>query len=126
MARARLRITGFLSVLFVGGLGLAVLAGPANCPCLAEFAAATEHTSTPQRAGVSRFAYMQPAAVIAAGELAAHFAGELPMLSTAALLEPRRSDRHVADLRPRRPGPCATAPAHASDDLAPAPSAACR
>lgn len=32
LARARLRLTGFLSVLFVGCLGLAVLAGPASCP----------------------------------------------------------------------------------------------
>ena len=32
-AGARVRWTGSLSVLFIGGLGLAVLAGPANCPC---------------------------------------------------------------------------------------------
>ena len=32
-AGARMRLTGSLSVLFIGGLGLAVLAGPANCPC---------------------------------------------------------------------------------------------
>ncbi len=88
LARARLRITGFLSVIFVGGLGLAVLAGPASCPCLGEFAVADTHSSAPHRADASRFAYMQPAAVIAAGELAAHFAGERPMLSTAALLDP--------------------------------------
>lgn len=30
---ARLPATGFLSVLLVGGFALAVLAGPANCPC---------------------------------------------------------------------------------------------
>ncbi len=119
LARARLRITGFLSVIFVGGLGLAVLAGPANCPCLGEFAAATEHTSPPRRDDVSRFAYMQPAAVIAAGELAAHFAGELPMLSTASLLDPDETIG-VSPISTSATGPSRDAPAQASDDLAPA------
>jgi len=32
-ARSRLRFSGSLSVIFIGGLALAVLAGPANCPC---------------------------------------------------------------------------------------------
>jgi hypothetical protein len=119
LARARLRITGFLSAIFVGGLGLAVLAGPANCPCLGEFVAATEHTATPRPASVSRFAYRQPAAVIAAGELAAHFAGDLPMLSTAALLEPDDSIG-VSPITTSATGPSRDAPALASDDLAPA------
>lgn len=119
LARARLRITGFLSVIFAGGLGLAVLAGPANCPCLGEFAAATEHSPAPRRDDVSRFAYMQPAAVIAAGELAAHFAGELPMLSTAALLDPDESIG-VSPISTSATTPLRDAPARASDDLAPA------
>ena len=106
-------------MIFVGGLGLAVLAGPANCPCLGEFAAATEHTSTPRRDDVSRFAYMQPAAVIAAGELAAHFAGELPMLSTASLLDPDETIG-VSPISTSATGPSRDAPAQASDDLAPA------
>jgi len=119
LARARLRITGFLSVIFVGGLGLAVLAGPANCPCLGEFAAATEHTSAPRHASVSRFGYMQPAAAIAAGELAAQFAGELPMLSTAALLEPGEMTG-VSPISTSATEPLRDVPAQASDDLAPA------
>lgn len=119
LARARLRITGFLSVIFVGGLGLAVLAGPANCPCLGEFAA-TEHTQAPRHADVSRFAYMQPASAIAAGELAAHFAGDLPMLSTASLLDPDETIG-VSPISTSATGPLHDdAPAQASDDLAPA------
>lgn len=120
LARARLRITGFLSVIFVGGLGLAVLAGPANCPCLGEFAVATERTQAPQHADVSRFAYMQPASAIAAGELAAQFAGDLPMLSTASLID---SDETigVSPISTSAIGPLRDdAPAQASDDLAPA------
>jgi len=78
LADARLRATGFLSVLFIGGLGLAVLAGPANCPCHSRLAAAAQ-TLRDARI-VSRFAYVKAAAIEADDEL--------PMLSMAALVEP--------------------------------------
>jgi hypothetical protein len=78
LAGARLRATGFLSVLFFGGLGLAVLAGPANCPCHSRLAAAPETLRDTRL--VSRFAYVKAAAINADPEL--------PMLSMAALVEP--------------------------------------
>jgi len=77
LASARLRATGFLSVLFIGGLGLAVLAGPANCPCHSRFAAAPETMRDARLA--SRFAYVKAAAIDADSEL--------PMLSMATLVE---------------------------------------
>lgn len=78
LASARLRATGFLSVLFVGGLGLAVLAGPANCPCHARLAAAPETLRDARL--LSRFAYMKAAPIDPDAAL--------PMLSMAALVEP--------------------------------------
>jgi hypothetical protein len=78
LAGARLRATGFLSVLFIGGLGLAVLAGPANCPCHSRLAAAPETLRDARL--VSRFAYTKAAAF---GTDA-----ELPVLSMAAIVEP--------------------------------------
>lgn len=58
-AGARMRLTGSLSVLFIGGLGLAVLAGPASCPCSSPFA---------QQATLERLGYVQNAAFMNAGE----------------------------------------------------------
>jgi hypothetical protein len=78
LAGARLRATGFLSALFVGGLGLAVLAGPANCPCNSGLAAAPQTLRDARL--VSRFAYVKAAGTDADAEL--------PMLSMAALVEP--------------------------------------
>ena len=42
LASTRMRLTGFLSVLFIGGLGLAVLAGPSSCPCSNAFTIAEQ------------------------------------------------------------------------------------
>ena len=42
LANARMRLTGFLSVLFIGGLGLAVLSGPSSCPCSNAFTIAEQ------------------------------------------------------------------------------------
>lgn len=56
MASAHLRASGSLSVLFLGGLALAVLAGPVSCPC------DSLHAASPLLAGgdaraMSRLAY---------------------------------------------------------------------
>ncbi|CAN1722240.1 conserved protein of unknown function [Hyphomicrobium sp. 1Nfss2.1] len=61
LARARMRLTGFLSVLFVGGLGLAVLAGPATCSC-------TVGAMTAQANSLTRLGYIENAHFIAARE----------------------------------------------------------
>jgi hypothetical protein len=58
-AGARIRWTGSLSVLFIGGLGLAVLAGPANCPCSSTLA---------QQASLERLGYVQSAAFLDASD----------------------------------------------------------
>jgi hypothetical protein len=96
MSGARLRATGTLSVLFVAGLGLAVLAGPASCPCDRNVAAAELPDSPPS---LSRFTYAIASAAVEHGlprasfELAAAPAAEedLPTLSTVAMLEPEES-----------------------------------
>lgn len=93
LARARMRLTGFLSVLFVGGLGLAVLAGPANCPCSNGFGAAGENS-------LARLGYVQNTELLTTRESVP----ELPSLSTATLLEPDSKllepDIKAADLKP--------------------------
>lgn len=83
LGRARMRLTGFLSVLFVGGLGLAVLAGPANCPCSSAFTVADQSQ-------LSRLGYVQSAVMMTTREFASRGA-ELPTLSTAALIEPNEN-----------------------------------
>jgi hypothetical protein len=83
VTRARLRWTGSLSVLFVGSLGLAVLAGPANCPCSSVFAVA-------EQSSLLRLGYVQNARMMTEREFGAQDA-ELPELSTAALVEPEQS-----------------------------------
>ncbi|KAB2943671.1 MAG: hypothetical protein K8F92_13360 [Hyphomicrobium sp.] len=80
LAGARMRLTGFLSVLFIGGLGLAVLAGPASCPCSTTSAVA-------ERSSLSRLGYVQNARLVSAREIAMH-EPEPAVLSNAALLEP--------------------------------------
>ena len=80
---ARVRWTGSLSVLFIGGLGLAVLAGPANCPCSSAFAVA-------EQSSLARLGYVQNARMMVEREMAQPDA-ELPALSTAALIEPEES-----------------------------------
>jgi len=101
-AHARMRATGFLSVLFVGGLGLAVLAGPANCPCNDRIALA----EVPQASApiAARFSYTKDATILDDAGADRHWrlqfarestpaVSELPTLSTGALLE---ADNSVA------------------------------
>jgi hypothetical protein len=80
LARARMRLTGFLSVLFVGGLGLAVLAGPANCPC-------TSPVNLADRSVTERLGYVETARFISTREHLAS-AADLPVLGAATLIEP--------------------------------------
>jgi hypothetical protein len=77
-AGARMRLTGSLSVLFIGGLGLAVLAGPASCPCSSTFA---------QQASLERLGYVQNAAFMDASEAPA-IAPERVAFSDAEFLGP--------------------------------------
>lgn len=86
-ASARLRLTGSLSILFIGGLGLAVLAGPANCPCSVEMDVA-------QRSSLTRLGYVDNARFVS--EVTSQ--QELPTLATAALVEPGESAAGVSPI----------------------------
>jgi hypothetical protein len=79
----RLRWTGSLSVLFIGGLGLAVLAGPASCPCSSAFTLA-------EQSSLARLGYVQNAHMMTERETLQP-QSELPVLSTAALIAPEES-----------------------------------
>lgn len=103
---ARLHASGFLSVLFIGGLGLAILPGPASCLC--EHRLATAAIAEPLRntRALGRFAYTK-ASVIGRDHRATMpadwtnadvtradlglggFALKLPKLTTADLVEAR-------------------------------------
>ena len=111
---ARVRWTGSLSVLFIGGLGLAVLAGPANCPCSSAFAVA-------EQSSLARLGYVQNARMMVEREMAQPDA-ELPALSTAALIEPEESAVGVSPITTSALEPSREAAAIASEVL-PAPSA---
>ncbi len=110
----RIRWTGSLSVLFIGGLGLAVLAGPANCPCSTAFAVA-------EQSSMARLGYVQNAAFVTAREFASDDAG-LPTLTTAALIEPQESAVGVSPITTSALEPSRDVPTVNSDDL-PAASA---
>lgn len=112
---ARIRWTGSLSVLFIGGLGLAVLAGPANCPCSSAFAVA-------EQSSLARLGYVQNARMMAEREIVQPDA-ELPALSTAALIEPEESAVGVSPITTSALEPSREAAAIASEVL-PATSAA--
>lgn len=79
----RLRWTGSLSVLFIGSLGLAVLAGPANCPCSTAFTLA-------EQSSLARLGYVQTARLMTERETLQP-QSELRVLSTAALIAPEES-----------------------------------
>ncbi len=111
---ARLRWTGSLSVLFIGGLGLAVLAGPANCPCSSALTVA-------EQSSLARLGYVQSARLMAEREIMQSDA-ELPALSTAALIEPQESAVGVSPITTSALEPSRHATAIASDEL-PATSA---
>lgn len=87
-ASARMRMTGFLSVLFVVGLGLAVLAGPANCPC--------NNVNIAQRT-LARMDYVEMALLAAPRESVSRTTEALPTLSDATLVEP---DQNAAGVSP--------------------------
>lgn len=100
LARARLRLTGFLSVMFIGGLGLAVLAGPATCPTCTSALKVAERTAS------TRLSYVENASFISAGEHVVH-SEELPVLGAATLLDPepneaRESPITTSSLEPAR------------------------
>lgn len=111
---ARMRWTGSLSVLFIGGLGLAVLAGPANCPCSSAFQVA-------EQSSLARLGYVQNARIMAQRETLQPDA-KLPALSTAALIAPEESAVGVSPITTSALEPSRHATAFASDEL-PATSA---
>ncbi len=90
MTRARARFTGSLAVLFMGGLGLAVLAGPANCPC-------TTEAQMAQRSSLVRLGYAESAHFDTAREAFADQA-ELPAVTVAALVEPTENAAGVSPI----------------------------
>jgi len=106
---ARMRWTGSLSVLFIGGLGLAVLAGPANCPCSTAFAVA-------EQSSLARLGYVQNVRLMTEREQVQPDA-ELPALSTAALIEPAESAVGVSPITTSALEPSREAAAIASDEL---------
>ena len=106
---ARTRLTGFLSVLFVGGLGLAVLAGPANCPCSTAFTVANQ--SSPSRLG-----YAQNAILVTTREVASDDAA-VPTRTTAALIEPQESAEGISPITTSAVEPSSDVPTVKGDDL---------
>jgi hypothetical protein len=98
-AGARMRWTGSLSVLFIGSLGLAVLAGPATCPCSTTFA---------QQASVERLGYVQNAAFMDASETPA-IAPQRMAFTDVAFLDPATSPTGISPITTS-----AVEPAHAT------------
>ena len=116
-AGARMRLTGSLSVLFIGGLGLAVLAGPASCPCSSTFA---------QQASVERLGYVQNAAFMNASEAPA-IATERVAFSDTEFLGPDTSATGISPittsaLEPTHSGQVAAADTGATKTVGPLPS----
>jgi hypothetical protein len=115
-AGARMRLTGSLSVLFIGGLGLAVLAGPASCPCSSTFAG---------QASLERLDYVQSAAFMNASEAPA-IAPERVAFSDTEFLGPDTSATGISSittsaLEPTH-APVAAADTGATKTLGPLPS----
>ena len=116
-AGARMRLTGSLSVLFIGGLGLAVLAGPASCPCSSTFAG---------QASLKRLDYVQSAAFMNASEAPA-IAPERVAFSETGFLGPDTSATGISPittsaLEPTHAAPAPAAEAGATKPLGPLPS----
>ena len=109
-AGARVRWTGSLSVLFIGGLGLAVLAGPANCPCTSPYAV-TEQSS------LQRLGYVENARMITEREFETAPAVDLPALSATALIEPEHEVTGVSPISTSALEPLRDVPAVQSDDV---------
>ncbi|MEO8420809.1 MAG: hypothetical protein ABI457_06410 [Hyphomicrobium sp.] len=114
-AGTRVRWTGSLSVLFIGGLGLAVLAGPANCPCTSPYIVA-------EQSSLERLGYVQNARMITEHEFEATAAADLPPLSATALVEPEREVSGVSPISTSALEPLRDVPTVKSDDV-PATSA---
>jgi hypothetical protein len=87
-AGARMRLTGSLSVLFIGGLGLAVLAGPASCPCSSTLA---------RQASIERLGYVQNATFMNASESPA-IAPQRVAFSDAEFLGPDASATGISPI----------------------------
>jgi hypothetical protein len=85
LARARMQLTGVLSVMFVGALGLAVLAGPSSCACSIE------------APSLARLGYA-PILAQATQREAAAADRTLPTLSAAALIEPEETAPGVSPI----------------------------
>jgi hypothetical protein len=107
-AGARVRWTGSLSVLFIGGLGLAVLAGPANCPCTSPYAVT-------EQAPLQRLGYVQNARMITERELETAPAVEPPALSATALIEPEHEFTGVSPISTSALEPLRDVPAMSDD-----------
>jgi hypothetical protein len=100
LAHWRLRVTGSLAVLFVGSLTLAVIAGPASCPCGVRPAPSTAAASDTN--DISRFGYTRVTAAeipqipeLTAVIAPAHAAGTSP-ISTSALPPARGASARLA------------------------------
>jgi len=91
LSRARLRLTGVLSVMLVGGLGLAVLAGPATCACSLD-AASKEQIS------LMRLSYADNGRFADAHASLDQPAEPLASLGAATLLEPELAAPGVSSI----------------------------
>jgi hypothetical protein len=112
---SRLRFSGSLSVIFIGGLGLAVLAGPANCPCNL-----TESDTAPS---LSRLGYVQTASLRPAPPLASRdeAINDAPIASQAELLAPDSIATGAPATAATETGSLRDVPALAADDIASMP-----
>jgi len=88
-ASTRLRASGSLSILFMGGLALAVLAGPASCPCDPLHAASPLSAGNDARA-LSRFAYTRASEIGLARAPTAHRKATA-LTKLATLVDPYQS-----------------------------------
>ena len=109
-AGARVRWTGSLSVLFIGGLGLAVLAGPANCPCTSPYAVA-------EQSSLQRLGYVENARMITEREFETAPAVDLPAHSATALIAPEHEVTGVSPISTSALEPLRDVPAVQSDDV---------
>ncbi|MFA5900575.1 MAG: hypothetical protein WC829_15855 [Hyphomicrobium sp.] len=109
-ASARMRKTGFLSVLFVVGLGVAVLAGPANCPCSSEFNIA-------QHSSLARMGYVQTALLVSPQVQSFRAADVAPEMMTETLIEPDGAASGVSPITTSALEPSREAISARRDDL---------
>ncbi len=84
LVSARLHATGSLPVLFIGAVALAILAGPASCPCGPQAAEAASLAAGNDAKLLSRFAYARASAI----GLPAAKRQEASLSKLAALVDP--------------------------------------